>query len=1109
MRFISTPYRLLIPALAAAILLTFNPSSSFAQSGASVTKGAFVERFFLNKFSRSPSARRYVPADVENLSPAERYAAVVQRLNEKGVILLTGSNPEDLLTRVEYITLTYLLAGGVPGKSFAEMKIFLKERGAIDANDIGFIKAFQGDSTVTREGTEDPLKITGAEPVQFLDLDETEFGARIELQFDDGSTITIGEDTALTIDEMVFDPKTNLRKISLRLTVGTMRVTAAKNTNPNSSFNVITPTSIAGVRGTEFNVSVAADGATRIITFEGAVGVRVLLPSEARPESRAEARPGAKPGVKAGDPSAPAEEPAEEVVVEAGQTMAMEAGATAVGQLETATQEQIQEANTSTEITEPATVASVSAAETNQTDTIVQVKITESTTNVVKSSEETAKLTEEKPIEDDKGEATNEVNTTGSGSGLTTPTSPKTSSDSLTGLSGADLKSTFLALSATDQANRFGTLNFTQQKDLLSRLTQSEAQKLLAVFKPSSPFTAVVLDSLLDFGAAASAVQVGQLIDNVTAAQAVAFENCNESVRRCLFETGSVTGELVTFFTSGSFTFSDELTASGKVVTDALTLELARLAKAGGTIAAPGAPSVQLQMLLPTASDDFLFSKDPTLDTGSFIDFFVADEILFIFEDQIPDNIGITNQVIQDAFNGGLRPAVYSVNGGFQAGQLRASALGVIGGGGTALIDTATRRTALNNNGFLAYAVQVEEDILNAGVLAVRAQSTSLNQFPQGAIDSLIDSQIDFSNIRARDGLLAQQADARAGLVTFATDGSRVRVQQYIYRPPSNPDELRMLSISQFGEIDPVNDQGLSYVDLRVVFDGSNGISGKSSIAIRNLPWNSYFTFGYNASICQSPSPGFCLAMVGSPVGSPLLSKLAVEMGNDSRDFIREEVILESTRFDSTFGESIFNFAGTQLAANFSHQHPTQLRLLTKKSGVTARTFVVGDGVSLVFFDPRAGSSSSFGTGFGGTIPSGEFRVIPDKFGVFTTNAGDPQGFNYVGNDAGTNRFYPLQFSVLGDSTTSANAGRQTTTCGSGGSTACNTLKFDTIWDAFRINMDNSLNNPQALPTINIGANVLQIKAASVGGGQQVLSLPIINVVIPWPRMIWRGESNF
>jgi hypothetical protein len=71
--------------------------------------------------------------------------------------------------------------------------------------------------TVTRSGQAEAIQITGAEPVLFKDLDETEFGARLELQFDDGSTLAIGEDTAINIDEMVYDPKTKRRSIRLRM----------------------------------------------------------------------------------------------------------------------------------------------------------------------------------------------------------------------------------------------------------------------------------------------------------------------------------------------------------------------------------------------------------------------------------------------------------------------------------------------------------------------------------------------------------------------------------------------------------------------------------------------------------------------------------------------------------------------------------------------------------------------------------------------------------------------------------------------------------------------------------------------------------------------------
>ena len=36
-----------------------------------------------------------------------------------------------------------------------------------------------------------------------------------------------------------------------------------------------------------------------------------------------------------------------------------------------------------------------------------------------------------------------------------------------------------------------------------------------------------------------------------------------------------------------------------------------------------------------------------------------------------------------------------------------------------------------------------------------------------------------------------------------------------------------------------------------------------------------------------------------------------------------------------------------------------------------------------------------------------------------------------------------------------------------------------------------------------------QLGEQSLKTGEQVLSEAIRNVVIPWPRMIWRGESDF
>ncbi len=230
-----------------AAFLFLSVSPSFSQQV--VTKRLFIERFFVDKSSRPPAAKPYVPEGVENLPPEKRYGAVVAHLKSRGVNLLEGTKPDDPLTWEEYITLTYLLAGGTPGTTLAEQMVLLKSKGVFRSNQIGFVKAFQGKASITRDKTKRRLEVKGAEPVIFKDIDETEFESKLELLLDDGSTLAIGEDTAVRIDEMVYDPKTKRRSVVIRLAAGIIKVKAAKNANTDSKFTIITPTIVAGVRG--------------------------------------------------------------------------------------------------------------------------------------------------------------------------------------------------------------------------------------------------------------------------------------------------------------------------------------------------------------------------------------------------------------------------------------------------------------------------------------------------------------------------------------------------------------------------------------------------------------------------------------------------------------------------------------------------------------------------------------------------------------------------------------------------------------------------------------------------------------------------------------------
>ncbi|MEK6711631.1 MAG: FecR domain-containing protein, partial [Nitrospinota bacterium] len=318
-----------------------------------MTKGKFVERFFVDQATRPPEAAAYVPEGAEALPPAERFAAVAGRLAARGVKALEGSKPEDPLTRTDFIALYHVLSGGQPGAELGEQKNFLKQKGILEPDDVGLIKSFQGEATIQRAGADKPIKMTGAEAVIFRDSEETTFGARVELLFDDGTTLSISEDTVMTIDEMVYNPKDKFRAIKLRLRAGTIRVNTSATENPNSRVDVLTPTLVAGLRGTDALLSVNPAGNTNLITTVGTVDARQPAVTDRPPAPRAPA-PGPAPVLPATPPPA--------VTVTPGNSTQSNVGAAAPTPPAPAPPAQIAAATAALAITNPAPPAPVSMA---------------------------------------------------------------------------------------------------------------------------------------------------------------------------------------------------------------------------------------------------------------------------------------------------------------------------------------------------------------------------------------------------------------------------------------------------------------------------------------------------------------------------------------------------------------------------------------------------------------------------------------------------------------------------------------------------------------------------------------------------------------------------
>ena len=93
------------------------------------------------------------------------------------------------------------------------------------------------------------------------------------VRFFDGSTTILGADTELTFTELSSRRDGSGRKVILYQTQGQTQNQVQKLADAASLFEIDTPTAVAVVHGTEFQVGVAGDGATTVSVTEGTVGV--------------------------------------------------------------------------------------------------------------------------------------------------------------------------------------------------------------------------------------------------------------------------------------------------------------------------------------------------------------------------------------------------------------------------------------------------------------------------------------------------------------------------------------------------------------------------------------------------------------------------------------------------------------------------------------------------------------------------------------------------------------------------------------------------------------------------------------------------------------------
>ena len=185
----------------------------------------------------------------------------------------------------------------------------------------------------------------------------------------------------------------------------------------------------------------------------------------------------------------------------------------------------------------------------------------------------------------------------------------------------------------------------------------------------------------------------------------------------------------------------------------------------------------------------------------------------------------------------------------------------------------------INSNGFLAYAVQVEEDIVNRKILEMHQDA-----YNRDLINTLmgnINTALGYAEIRERDAWFTQQADAQAGRVLKDIHGNWVRIQQYVLRPDAQTVQVLNVCLRGAGG----NLAGLSTMDWTTTFtDGYNG-------DLRNLPWNDWLTTQIDDNDDNDDR------YVWSNINDPELETMYVKFTNPANESLKE-----SRQFDTRVG---------------------------------------------------------------------------------------------------------------------------------------------------------------------------------------------------------------
>src|SRR5579862_376259 len=182
--------------------------------------------------------------------------------------------------------------------ALAGLLLTIGARGVPAQEKVGIDSAVNTDATGTPPKAQ-PRRLVIGEDVVFNERITTDTGGQTQLLFLDESSMAIGPNSDLVIDQFVYDPKSSTGKLAMSATRGLLRYVGGKLSKQDEAVTLRTSTATLAVRGGAFMAKMSPNGATdaffiygKGLTVTGAAGgVQILL----RPGYHVTINPGGQP----------------------------------------------------------------------------------------------------------------------------------------------------------------------------------------------------------------------------------------------------------------------------------------------------------------------------------------------------------------------------------------------------------------------------------------------------------------------------------------------------------------------------------------------------------------------------------------------------------------------------------------------------------------------------------------------------------------------------------------------------------------------------------------------------------------------------------------------